>query len=112
MASITTRWGQHLSALRKGNHARKIQTAWNQSSPTDWTFQILEYDLPVNTRTDRETHWINTLKPQLNATISANTEKIQSVLSLRKSGLIMTTIASQINMSVGYVHKVIKNYSE
>jgi hypothetical protein len=106
----TARWGQHIRALTNGTHTRAIQHAWNNSSITDWSFQVLEAGIPPENRVTREAVWQVQLKPKLNVAKNVNLDAVTQALHMRADGFSLRTIASVLHMSVGWASKVINNY--
>lgn len=56
-----TRWKKHRSLLGDGEHSEKLQKAWDESSPQDWEWVILEDNIPVIYQFHSEQHWIDRL---------------------------------------------------
>src|SRR6266498_4437490 len=53
----------HFGALRRNEHINKhLQNAWNKYGPDVFTFEVLEYVLPMSL-TAREQYWFNREKP-------------------------------------------------
>src|SRR6266581_245567 len=53
----------HWSTLRRDIHRNQyLQRAWNKYGPDAFTFEVLEYVLPMSL-TAREQYWLNKLKP-------------------------------------------------
>src|SRR6266702_5884245 len=53
----------HLHALRRNTHENpKLQNAWNKYGEPTFTFEVLEYVLPMSL-TAREQYWFEKLKP-------------------------------------------------
>ncbi len=61
--NLQSRKGQHFSALRQNKHHNPIlQNAWNKYGSDAFTFEVLEYVLPMSL-TAREQYWFNREKP-------------------------------------------------
>jgi predicted GIY-YIG superfamily endonuclease len=64
---IERRWHEHRSTLRHGKHrSARLQAAWEKHGDA-LTFAVLE-ECAVEALNDREQHWIDVLKPELNTT--------------------------------------------
>ncbi len=64
--NLLKRKRDHFNTLRRNNHCNiHMQRAWNKYSPDVFTFEVLEYVLPMSL-TAREQYWLNKLKPGFN----------------------------------------------
>lgn len=64
--NIDRRWAWHRSNLRNGTHHNQhLQRAWNKYGSEAFVFTLLE-ETDVDSRFDRETEYINKLRPEYN----------------------------------------------
>ncbi len=77
--NIRGRWRGHRSELNRGIHlSRRLQNAWTKYGATAFVFDVLEVVTDRTALTDREQHWIDTLraseKPNFNLRPNARTQ--------------------------------------
>jgi len=60
-----SRWAEHRAALRKDCAPDRLQNEWNKYGEGVFRFAVLE-ECPRNQLVNRETYWLNLLKPSLN----------------------------------------------
>jgi GIY-YIG catalytic domain len=109
------RFAQHIWNLQANRHGnQKLQTDWNQTVISEWTFRILETGIDRDHLRGREAHWIAEREPYYNiktvTPLSSRVSKIEDVLDKHARGLTMRQIAQLTYMSLAWVHSVIKRY--
>lgn len=112
---LSGRIAQHFGTLKNGiHHNKSMQHEWDTSTPGDWTFRVVEADVPDDNKRGREAWWIHELNPYYNSQhvtpMTSRLEKIERVLDLRSRGATMRQIAQLTHMSQGWVHHVVHHY--
>jgi len=80
---IDGRWRSHRSHLTRGiHHSRFLQRAWIKHGAESFRFEVLESVPRRELLVEREQYWINSLKPEYNATPTAGS-CLGRVLSLK-----------------------------
>jgi len=107
-------------------HTPKLQVAWNESSPIDWQWVILEKDIPIIHQFESEQHWIDSLdsyrqgynsNPKAGSYVSIDHRGYQTFINKRKDeildmlvqmeqGIPYRQIASAFGVSVGFLSKL------
>ena len=110
-----SRWTQHVWQLQRGVHGNhQLQRDWTTSSVDEWTFRLLELDVPEDAKLGREAHWIQVLNPAYNVKVvnpsASRHERIEKALELRQRGATIRQIAQLTRMSVGTIHGYLKRY--
>ena len=107
------RWVYHRRRLNEGKHNKPFQDAWNKTDITDWSFRVVETDIPLEDRDIREAWWINKSGEYNIAKPSARQikeEKIAKILQLIQDGHTYRVIARMENVALGTVAGYAKRY--
>jgi len=70
--SILSRRSDHWNQLRNGkSHNKHLQSVWNKYGEDSFVFELLERVENTSLLLEREQYWIDTMKPELNKSIKA-----------------------------------------
>jgi uncharacterized protein YerC len=123
---LDVRWANHRGLLAQGLHSPKMQAAWDESTPDDWEWIVLEEGIPLIHQFASEQHWIDALEAYragLNSNPRAGTyvtidsrgydsfvkqreEEIRQMLVLISERKLYRDIARQYGVSIGFLAKL------
>lgn len=93
----------------------RMQTDWNTSQQSDWTFRILEAGIPGDVQLVKEAAWISSSKAyynvaRLSTQAQGRMETIERAIQLREQGMRLRHIAQVTHRSLGWVSSILKRY--
>lgn len=129
---LATRWENHRRLLESNRHSPKLQEAWNDSSPAEWEWVVLESDIPLVHQFASEQHWIDALEsfsdgynssPRAGSyvsigfkaydhTIEERADNILAMLLQIEGKVPYRQIAKQYRVSVGFLSNLKVRYSD
>lgn len=129
---LATRWENHRRLLESKRHSPKLQQAWNNSSPAEWEWVVLEEDIPLVHQFASEQHWIDALEsfsdgynssPRAGSYISIGLKAYDHAIEERADNILVMLlqiegkvpyrqIAKQHRVSVGFLSNLKVRYSD
>lgn len=105
----------HFRALKRGDHFNpKFQSVWASSMLTDWAISFLEFGIPIERLSERESFWIRKMDPSLNR-VKAVPERgnsplfdAETIWALHGTGMKAKEIATEIGCSIAHVTRAIR----
>lgn len=129
---LDSRWESHRTLLEANRHSPKLQKAWNESTPSDWEWEVIEDGIPVIHQFQSEQHWIDTLdafkngynsSPRAGSYVSIDNrgydyfvekrkDEIVEMLVMINEGIPYRDIAKRFGVSLGFLTNLKRQHAD